>query len=370
MDTTPEIDDLEQRGEIGSDDLASLREFRAALIELSPKARPGFQDELSRRLSDQFQNKAHHQVLLPRNLRKMTYVAAALVLAALGVGVAFAISLLLQGYIDQDKGLRTVSGTSFNISTSNNDYILTLEWAHFDINRLSVGFSISGFDCPIERYLFCDVGVRLLDANGMEAPTISSQGQDGTSTRTYLYNFEITHNQHQPDFAQFRLEVTPVGIISSQSSSSTSAITDTTSQQLSDALALNFSVGLNPETRIMNLNLSATSNNVSLTLRRLVISPSQTRVVLCFEPPITDYVWTAIPVLSVNGVEVSGGGATRIISNVGEVDVEVCNEFAYDTGLLTTEGYWRLEVMELIGNAQYSAQERFQGHWVVEFEVP
>lgn len=370
MNTPPEIDDLEQRGEIEPDELASLHVFRAELIKRNPKARAGFKEELSLRLNDQFQKQSQQLPLLPRNFRRMSYVAAVFILTTLGVGVAFAISLILQGYIEQDKGLRTVPGTHYNISAFNSNYRLILEWAHVDFNRLSVGFSISGFDCPIERYLFCDVGVRLLNASGMEATIISSQGQDETSTRTYLYNFEFVHDQPQADFVQFRLEVVPVGIVLGQSSSSSSAISDTISQHLSDTLALNFAVEMNSETRIMNLNLSTTSNNVSLTLRRLVISPSQTRVVLCFEPPIADYVWTAIPVLSVNGVAIGGGSGVRMISNVGEVSNEVCNEFTYDASLLDTRGDWQLEVKEMIGNAHHSEQERLQGQWIVEFEVP
>jgi len=369
----PEIMDLHNSGQVTSSDIVPMQKFRDKLIQSAPPPRAQFQSELSEKLQLEYARQQHRTYRLPSIARVgIRPVLAIMVVAIIGAGVVLAINTLLWQFISDDDGLQSVDGIELNLSATIDDFTLNIEWGHMDANRLSIGFAVSGFDCPDEQYLFCDVGVRLLDEHQAQLPLLSSQGQDEGETRSYLYNFDASSMQTQSAEIEFQLEVEPFGVTLSEPSDVGSTVMETIQTPLNAPLILTFSLGTNAQARVLNVVQSAKDSGYTLSLHRVILTPSQTRVLICFMPPDLNRVWTTIPYLTAGDVEVAGGGAVQPIVEVGEGrEEETCNEFTYNAAMFDYTGEWRLEIRELVGMGDVGTdQQRIPGSWVFDFVVP
>ena len=116
--------------------------------------------------------------------------------------------------------------------------------------------------------------------------------------------------------------------------------------------------------------LDATDGGITLTLDRVVITPSQVRLTLCYADPAPDRTWTLIPALSAGGEAVAGGGATDNVPS-GE-EGRTCSRFTYDAAMFDYTGAWALRVSELVGFGPGGGndQQRIPGDWRFTFVVP
>lgn len=111
-----------------------------------------------------------------------------------------------------------------------------------------------------------------------------------------------------------------------------------------------------------------TDQGIALTLREVRVTPSQTRVIVCFAPPDAARGWTAIPRLTTTMGEVPGGGGVRPF-----VDGDLaCQDYTYFAGLFDYAGEWQLEISALIGFGPGGGddQQRIAGSWTFTFTVP
>lgn len=179
-------------------------------------------------------------------------------------------------------------------------------------------------------------------------------------------------NWSTPAEIEFQLEVEPFGVTLSEPSDVVSTVMETIRTPLSAPLILTFSLGTNTQIRVLNVVQSASDGGYTLHLNRVILTPSQTRVLICFLTPDLNLVWTANPYLTAGDVEVAGGGAVQPIVEVGEGgEEEACNEFTYNAAMFDYTGEWRLEIRELVGMGDVGIdQQRIPGSWVFDFIVP
>jgi len=116
--------------------------------------------------------------------------------------------------------------------------------------------------------------------------------------------------------------------------------------------------------------LDAADGGITLTLDRVVITPSQVRLTLCYADPAPDRTWTLIPDLSAGDEAVTGGGATENVPS--GIDGRTCSRFTYNAAMAGYTGEWSLRVSEMVGFGPGGGadQQRIPGDWRFTFVVP
>ncbi len=129
-----------------------------------------------------------------------------------------------------------------------------------------------------------------------------------------------------------------------------------------------FSVPLVSDQRVLTAAQTATDHDIPITLERVTVSPSQTRVVICFTPPDPARRWTGIPHLTTDAGDVPGGGGVQPYMD-GE---RTCDDYTYFAGMYDYRGDWQLEITELVGFGSGGGddQQRIAGSWKFQFVVP
>ena len=370
-----EIEDLYRKKVITAEEVEPMLKLHHDLVRAAPQPREGFQNHLAQRLQVEFEQQKHSTRGMRLNKRFTTRLAVAVIaVLTIGVGAVLAVNAILQQFIGYDAGLNAVftagSGIELNQSQTVGNYTVNLEWANADNHRLTIGFTVSGFACTAD-YVVCDIGVKVFDQNGREIPMIDGRADDSQPARTYLYNFDLSSITANETVSAFQLQVTPYGMTNEGPDPDQPGLIRGHTVTLSEPITLNFSVPMSGEVRVYNTPQSATDENITMTLRRVTVSPSQTRVAICFVPPTSERSWTTIPHLTTDGTEVVGGGATDFVSGIGESSGEICNEHLYNAAMFDYTGNWQLEITELVGfGSRGNDQQRILGSWIFRFQVP
>lgn len=377
--------------------MQALAEFENKLALSSPQPRENFQQELAQQLLKEFEQRRHTQaVLTSKRSRKygklsMRTVAVLVAILIVGIGTVMAMSTFLQQFLDHDAGLQAIYqqglGHEIGISQTHDGYTVTLEWAYADGNRLTLAYIIAGHPNTQYTNLFSDVYTLSLHDTGEDIPLyqgmstlIDSNGEGvgwgtpsdviPTSDRSliiYTYDLSAVETSGSPTL-NLRLEVDAYGITLQQRTLMPIEEFDAMREGPEEHFIFDFSIALVDEQRVFDTPLTVTDQDIMVILRRVNVSPSQTRVVICFAPPDPARQWTAIPHLNTNQGEVPGGGGVQP-SMDGDL---TCNEYAYFAGMYDYTGEWRLELTELVGFGSDGGndQQRIAGSWVFDFVVP
>jgi hypothetical protein len=370
-----EIETLYREKLITSEEVQPVLNLRHDLMRAAPQPRAGFQNQLAQRLQVEFEQQKRSNRGLKLRMRFVAHLATAVIaILTIGVGAVLAVNAILQQFISHDAGLNAVfiagGGIELNQSRTVGNYTVNLEWANADNNRLTLGFTVSGFECPTD-YMICNINVKVLDQNGQEIPTIDGRRGESQSVYIHLYNFDFSSHVSNETISTFQLQITPYGMTNEGHDPDQPNVIRGQTVILSEPIVLNFSVPMSGDVRVYNTPQSADDENITMTLRRVTVSPSQTRVTICFVPPTSERSWITIPHLTADGTEVVGGGATDFVSGVGESSSEICNEHLYNAAMFDYTGNWQLEITELVGFGSSGAdQQRIVGSWMFEFVVP
>lgn len=368
----PEIEELYHSGQITIHDVNPLVEFREELIRSVPQPEDDFKERLGELLFTT--TKMHWRSKRNRSIRQPSL---RLILTLVGMFlvsiVVLAVSGILQQFINQDAGLNTVfrsgEGVVLDQRKTIDQYTVNLEWAYADTNRLSVGFSMPDFICPV-TYTFCDVSVTVINQAGVEVNQLDSSSDVGQTERVYLYNFALSDLAPDMLFYTFQLHIIPFGVTNIDTPDS-SGIVQTQREDINDPIEFIINVPISADVRLLTEPQNATDHGITITLQRVIVSSSQTRIAVCYIPPATERVWMAIPNLTTTGAVVSGGGTAVTVSGIGESRREVCNEFTYNTAMLDYMGEWQLEITDLVGMGDSGTdQQRVVGSWIFKFVIP
>jgi hypothetical protein len=371
--------------------------FEAALARACPRPRDGFEQELSGRLLAALERPRGASAMLTalpsRAPGKPTVRMVAILIAVLilGAGAIAAVGSFIQQFLRGDPGLQAIYeqglGHEIGISQTIEGYTVTLEWAYADGNRLILAYIIAGhagtqytnLSSDIYELSLRDTGERLPLQQGMvalidragevvdwEDPNGATPASDRSlSIMTFDLSPIVDDSLTSLDL---RFETEAYGITFQQR-------TDLPMERFNDMktgpeehFIFEFSVALVDDQRILQSPISVTDQEITVTLQRVTVSPSQTRVVVCFPPPDPARRWTAYPVLTTELGDVPGGGGVNAFMD-GDL---ACSDFTYLAPMLDYAGPWRLELTELVGfgSGGGSDQQRIAGSWAFEFIVP
>lgn len=370
-----EIEDLYRKRAITAEEVEPMFKLRNDLVRTAPQPREEFQNHLAQRLQVEFKEQARPTRGMRLHKRFTTRLATVIIaVLSIGVGAVLAVNAILQEFISYDAGLNTVftagSGIELNQSQTTGTYTVNLEWANADNTRLTIGFTVSGFACTAD-YVVCDISVTVFDQNGREVPMIDGRADDSQPIRTYLYNFDLSSLVSNEAVNTFQFQITPYGMTNEGTDPAQPGLIQGHTVTLGDPIVLIFGVPTSSEFRVYNIPQSATDENITMTLRRVKVSPSQVRIAICFVPPAPERSWATVPRLTTDGTKVVGGGATNFVSEIGETTGEICNEHIYNVAMFEYTGNWQLEIAELVGfGSSGDDQQRIAGSWMFEFVVP
>jgi hypothetical protein len=377
--------------------MQALTEFETRITRSSPQPRDTFQQELSHQLLKEFEQRGRAKQVLTsipsRRFGKLSARTAVILVAILtiGIGAVIAMNAAFQQFINYDAGLKAIYeqglGHEIGISQTIDDFTVTLEWAYADDNRLTLAYVIAGVpDTPYTNLTNDLYRLRLRDT-GQEIPFYQSMNtlidQQGeavgwgapadvipTSDRSLtIATFDLNALERGDNpILDLQLEVDAYGITLQQRTRMPIEEFNAMKEGPEGHFTFDFSVALVDEIRVMDTPLSATDRDITLILRRVTVSPSQTRVIVCFSPPDPTRQWTAIPLLKSDDGDVPGGGGVQPFMD-GEL---TCNDYTYFAGMVDYTGEWQLEVTELVGfgSGGGNDQQRIPGLWLFEFVVP
>jgi hypothetical protein len=387
----------EQANRDQEENMQVTMDFEALLTASAPQPRARFEEELSQRLRREFaQRRQARRVLTavqPCRYGRVSAKTVAVVMAVLtiGIGAVIAMNTLLQQFILHDAGLRAIYeqglGHEIGISQTIDGYTVTLEWAYADGNRLTVAYIIAGhpgtqytdLSSDVYRLRVRDTGQEIPFLQGMSA-LIDRNGKGGgwgmsgdvlpTSDRSLMirtHDLSAVETGGSPSL-DLHLEVGVYGITLAQRTQMPIEQFDAMKEGPEGLFTFDFSIALVDKQRVFDTPLTALDQDITVTLRRVSVSPSQTRLVICFLPPDPARQWTAIPSLTTTQGEVPGGGGVQLFMD-GDL---TCNDYTYFAGMFEYRGNWQLAITELVGfgSGGGNDQQRISGSWVFEFVVP
>ncbi|HIE38809.1 MAG TPA: DUF4179 domain-containing protein [Anaerolineae bacterium] len=335
-----------------------------------------------------------------RPTTRLGWISLALVLSLAWGAVAYAVAPVMDRLFQQETGLQHVEQAGLvrelDLSQTVEGVTVTLERAYADANRVVVGFTVSGPDG--QRY--DPYRVTLVGTDGAALPLATGMGMTGSSDvlgadlppgdGAHVLSFDAAAVEGEPAELDLRLVVelervtlppdaTGPFLTSARPPANTpdsAVVVDLEPLPTPDEGAIvgpfifDFSLPFDPG-HTVEVRQTAEAAGVAVRLERVLITPSETRAFLCFEPPVGEgTVWTLLAALDVgDGQDLFGG----VVVPIGEMGREECHRVIYPYGLADRSGLWTLTVTELVGTdltKRPSEDIRLPGPWVFRFPVP
>lgn len=275
-----------------------------------------------------------------------------------------------------------------NLSQTQDGVTVTLERAYADANEIIIGYTVKGLAdqrIHVSR-------ARLSDKQGTVFPELAGAGVTGASDLlgvqlppgegAYVTAFDASAVKGTPASLQLHLTMQLARLVpvdqalahttpvpqSSDSAAMVEPVMTMREEIVGGPFTFDFSVPFIPG-QIVEVQQTVETAGVAMRLERVVITPSETRAILCFEPP-DDIEWTLLADLDTgDGQEVPTSFVSRLSGNGGES----CHRVSYLESLTSQSGLWTLTVTELVGtdlSKQPSEDVRLAGPWVFRFRVP
>jgi hypothetical protein len=321
---------------------------------------------------------------------RLGWVFAALTLFLAVSTVAYAMAPIVNQLFRQDVGLSHVeqAGLSQEIDRSQtiDGVTVTLEQGYADANRIVVGFTLGSSDG--QRY---EPHATLSDGQGTVFPQTTGLGLTGQSDvvgislppgeGSYVLSFDASGLRDTPATVDLHLEVMLREFVVPAAEPTLSLAQDELPEAPVDSMvvevsplpmegklvgpfAFDFDLPFNPGHVIM-MEQIVEAAGVPLEVRHVVVTPSESRALLCIEPPDGEWEqWAAVATLS------TGAGQAGVAWSTNPK--EGCVVHSFLPSLYGQEGDWTLTVDELIRffDVPGKDQTRLSGPWVFRFQVP
>lgn len=266
-------------------------------------------------------------------LRGTVVLAALVAVLVILVGVASAAGIpILTTLFHLEPGtqhiLQTNQYTDYHQSKTVNGFTITIEKVYADANRVIVGYTIH---VPANRNQDDEFALglsTLTTSQGVNLPLMKGVGSvavQGISGDTF--SFDASNIQSNPKELQLHLSI-PFGTQPQASAF-----------KINGALTFNFVVPFHTG-KVINVNQSAVADGKTVTLERVVITASETRLYIQgFSSHDAVNGYSIVANLTVGGQTYKGGGSNRATS------LWTMN---FDIPLLDNHGEWTLEIRKEI----------------------
>ena len=309
---------------------------------------------------------------------------------------AYAVAPLLSQAFQMEAGLYHIEQANLsqevNLSQTVDGITVTLERVYADANRIVVGYTVNGStDMPDNRNLF-PAQVTLTDEQGIVFPAIGGVGRfipvgPGAEaaeawTGGFVASFDaaVVQGAHEALHLCLVMDVEtyvvptpmpPTPDVYEDRGSPDPIVPVTTA----GPFTFDFSVSFTPG-HALEVQQTVEAAGVAVKLERVVITPSETRAYLCFDPPDGESEdWWPTVSWSTAGGQIYGAGPgfhDQQVVTLGSARTMVNRngEGRYSCSVLASlddqSGEWTLTVTEL-GQGE---QTRLAGPWVFHFRVP
>ncbi len=272
-----------------------------------------------------------------------------------------------------------------HLSQTIGDWTVTLERVYADANQVLVGYTVSG---PAGEYGHVEERATLMDNQGTRFSGMAGAGVTGVSEilgvrlppgqGAFVSAFDASVVQGQPAKLDLHLEITlsklvPVGDappIPLPAAPPTSTVLIVPAVQLREEplvgpFTFDLSVPFIPG-RVALVQESVRVAGVTVKLDRVVVTPAETRAILCFDPP-TGKSEHWVPVATLEAGDRDTESAISTVSREAG-----CYRYSFIAPLADWHGEWKLTVTELVGMdpTRPGEQTRIQGPWTFTFHVP
>jgi hypothetical protein len=280
---------------------------------------------------------------------------------ALGAG-AWAVSPIVDRLFRVDPGLDHVGqaglGRDLALSQVVDGVTVTLERGYADANRIAIGLTVRG-----SYVLGYDLAhVTLSDTLDRTFPLSMGMGVKGQSD---ILQLELSSGEgaHVLSFDASALQ-------SASSTLDLHLVVEVArspmplSQHVIGPFIFDFSLPLNPG-KVVDVQQRVTAASVDIELRQVVVTPSETQILLCLGAPSEmGTSWSAVSTL-----QTETGQAAGVWVRSAE---EGCALHGLLPPLYDQPGEWTLTVTELVmhDRAQMGEPTRIAGPWVFRFHVP
>lgn len=310
-----------------------------------------------------------------------------------GVFIVYAASSGLLSFLQFDADLaqayQSESGQVLDLRQTIEDVTVTLNWSYADQNRIAIAFSVvSGAG---NEKLYHPTQYTLTNDSGIYLPLIHGYGTGGNDIPDLklpsgqvetILSFDAASISDPLDLLDLHLELTleeipslrsdrnsdDLVVYQNEDNTTTTVVNGLSSQSdMIGPFIFDFEVPFQ-EGKTIYPNQVATSANIPVTLKELVITPSETKVTLCFNEPEPGYDWsmlTSMDVQSQNQILSLPPHSQRGMDETGCI----INRYGSVQNLT---GSATLNITELIGFNQKPSetQLRLDGPWIFEFELP
>lgn len=278
-----------------------------------------------------------------------------------------------------------------HLSQTIGDWTVTVERVYADANQILVGYTVSGPPGQNPNL----ARVTLTDDQGMRFPEMGGAGVAGASALlgmqlppgqgAYITAFDASAVQGQPATLNLHLQITLVALMPWSTMESTIGSPPSSTMTIAPAMQIreeplaapftfDFRVPFIPG-RVALVRKSAKVAGMAVRLERVVVTPSETRAILCFDPPEGESEhWVPVATLEAGAGRRDTGASSGPIVGITSTTVEKvgCYRYSFLVPLFDWRGKWKLTVTELIGMDPIHPGEetRIRGPWVFRFRVP
>lgn len=269
-------------------------------------------------------------------------------------------------YIDQTNALEGEYSIAHNLT-------VTLDYAYADANRVTVGYTVRGIS-PEGQRMMAYHNPTLMTADGVvlerlylganeqeqEAPTEDSAGGFISRSVSNFIAEDLTITGEALDFS-LMVDVALSNLDSGEFPAP--------GMTMAGVTQFTFTVPA-ITAGVVEINETVTANDIDVELKRVVTTPSMTRLDMCYDLPDLDAspAWSPNLVITIEDEVVFSGNTETYGSDVAYDYNEVCRGVVIPTPLLTT-GDWQVEVVDF-QDVSVAANNPISGAWTFTFNVP